>query len=788
MMNASSHSESEIHSHPDISLRIHLEEAGKAAKKFALEKTLNLPFPQEAVGEIARLIGLYHDLGKSTPFFQEYLNEKNPERKALLKNRKETHHSLISAVAAYFAVQKGLSQHSIPDEWREFLPIAAFISVRHHHGSLVPFLDDVVLDDIDILQNQTQHLPVDYLSFLPHWDNVYSKLRALPASWPLGKFKLTRWLKEDRGVLPYLIQNYLFSLLLDADKHITVLGHTLPRTEVEPDLIDRYRVFKGFDQPTKLMDQLRDDIYNNAIASLSTLSLESDKILSLTAPTGAGKTLTVLSFALKMRELIKVQAGYAPHIIYALPFLSIIDQNAKVLEDVFKGNSKHPSSDLLLVHHHLSDILYSTEETEYETKESEVLIEGWDSEVVLTTFVQLFHTIFSNRNRALRKFHKIAGSIVILDEIQSFPYKYWLLFRETARVLSHYFNTRFILTTATQPAIFEDPKELLPLPQKKEYFQKLNRTELHLNLTTPKNIPDFGAELLEVLKKEAKDTLVILNIIRAAKELYEILKVPLNYMGFETYYLSSHVVPKARLNRIQRIKESDTLKIVISTQLVEAGVDLDFDWVIRDLGPLDAINQVAGRANRNFSKQLGRIDLVSLVDGNGRKFNSYIYDGLFISITQEVINGSEKIPESNFLQLIDKYFYYLQDRLSDDESQEILKYLRNLNYEKVSRFRLIEEQTDKLDIFVESDEEAQEIWENFCRVQRITDRWEKRTAFKAMRGKFYPYVISVQTSKVLENLPPEVCGVRYIPRDQLEQWYDLETGFKLRGSKNALVF
>lgn len=786
-MNTSSHSEFEIFSHPGIPLRTHLEGVGKAAKGFALETPLNLPFPQEALVEIARLIGLYHDLGKATPFFQEYLREKDPERKALLKNQKETHHSLISAVAAYCAVREGLSSYSIPNEWQHFLPIAAFISVRRHHGILEPLWDDVVLNEVDILQSQVQHLPANYLSFLPYWDNVHSELRDLPDSWPLGKLKLVQWLREDRGVLPYLIQNFLFSLLLDADKHITALRQTLPRSQVAPDLVDHYRTLRGFDRPTTLMNQIRHDIYNEAIATLETLSPEGDKILSLTAPTGAGKTLTVLSLALKLRELIQAQTDYSPRIIYALPFLSIIDQNAEVFHDVFEHIMKQPpTSDLLLVHHHLSDIFYTTQETEYETEKSEILVEGWDSEIVVTTFVQLFHTLFSNRNRALRKFHKIAGSIVILDEIQSFPRKYWLLFRETAEVLAHHFDTHFILTTATQPAIFEKPKELLS--RKKKYFQKLNRTELQVSLANARTLPEFRDELLELLRKRKQDTLVVLNVIRAAKELYEPLREHVNNLGFEMHFLSSHVVPKERLWRIQRIKESKDHKVVISTQLVEAGVDLDFEWVIRDLGPLDAINQVAGRANRNFSKKRGQIDLVMLIDKNGRGFHSYIYDGLLISLTREVIEGLERLPEPVFLQLIDEYFHRVQERLADDESRKVLTYLRELNYEQVGKFRLIEEQGDKIDIFVEVDEDARGIWERFCTIQGITDRWKRRIAFKALRGSFYPYVVTVRASQALQNLPPEVRGMRYVSQDQLESWYDPETGFKVESNEGARIF
>ena len=786
MRSASSHSESQVFSHPGVPLGAHLEGVGEAAKRFALEVPLNLPFPQEVLGEIAWLMGLYHDIGKATPFFQEYLHEEDPERKAFLKNQRETRHSLISAVAAYFAVREVVYQSRTSEEWREFLPIVAFVTVRRHHGDLNPLLDDVTLTDADVLQKQVKHLFTDHLAFLPCWDRVYPSLQAIPDSWPVGKFQLVRWLQDEHGVFPYFLQNFVFSLLLDADKHITALGETLPRISIAPDLIDHYRALRGFNHPTNRIDQMRHSIYQEVISTSEEVPLSS-KTLSLTAPTGTGKTLTVMSVALKLRERIRAQMKYLPRIVYALPFLSIIDQNADVLRKVFKKvQGQDPTSDILLIHHHLSDLLYTTEEVEYEAEESEILVEGWDSEIVVTTFVQLFHTLFSNRNRALRKFHKLAGSIVILDEIQSFPRKYWLLFREATEALTRHFHTRFILTTATQPAILGTCTELLP--RKKEYFQKLNRTALHVHSANATMLDKLGTNLLQSLKDKPKDTLVVLNTIRSAEELYIAVKDSLHDLGIETHFLSSHVVPKERLRRIQSIKNSKNPKVVISTQLIEAGVDLDFEWVIRDLGPMDAINQVAGRANRNFSTKESRVDIVLLVDEHGRRLHSYIYDGLLISLTQEVIKGQERISEPEFLQLIDEYFHRVKERLADDESHRLLKELGNLNYEQVGEFRLIEEQGEKVDIFVELDREAQGVWERFCAIQEISDRWERRMAFKALRGEFYPYVISVQVLKVLENLPPEVCGFRYIPKEQLDQWYDLETGFKVKGGKRAWMF
>lgn len=782
-----------LFSHPGVSLRAHLEGVGEAAYKFAREAPLNLPFPQGTLGEVAWLMGHYHDLGKATPFFQEYLQETAPERKALLKNQKETRHSLVSAVATYFAVQICMEKHPILQGWRDFLPVAAFIAVKRHHGGLEPLLDEVALGmDTDTLLLQTRHLPVEYLSFLPYWDRVYPNLKSLPASWHPNKFSILRLLRRIKGqeeeLFPYLLQNLLFSFLLDADKQITVLGGTFPRAQPASDVVDRYRTLQGFDRPLTPINQLRNAIYTEAITHLDQLSLKEANILSLTAPTGSGKTLTALSFALKLRERIEAQMGYPPRILYALPFLSIIDQNAAVFRDVFeKVEGRLPTSDLVLVHHHLSDIVYTRQDNEYEPEEAEILIEGWNSEIVVTTFVQFFHTLFSNRNPSLRKFHKIAGAIVILDEIQSFPHKYWLLFQQTAKALHHYFNTKFLLFTATQPAIFQAPREILS--NKGSYFKSLDRMNLRIRIQSPRTIPQLGEILLRKLREEPKDTLVVLNTIRAAEELYKFIRAPLGELDIEPFFLSSHVIPQERLRRIERIKASKNPKMVVSTQLVEAGVDLDFQWVIRDLGPLDTINQVAGRCNRNLGEQKGLVELILLADKDGRKFHSYIYDGLLVSLTREVLKGLEEVSENALLELIEDYFHRARERITDDESRSVLQALRELDYEHIKGFRLIEElYGGKVDIFVEVDAEAHKIWERFCAIRDIPDRWERRAAFKAIRGAFYPYVISVQGQKAIQNLPPEVCGIRYVPQGQINLWYDLEMGFKAGSGEGAWLF
>jgi CRISPR-associated endonuclease/helicase Cas3 len=475
----------EIWSHPNKSLKEHLTRVGEIAKSSASAIPLHIPNAESFI-KIVYLVGLYHDIGKATPFFQRYLREKDPAQKAFLKNQFETKHSLISAIATYFAVEEFLKDKEIKDKrFATFLPIVSFLSVRRHHTNLQSAAEDLKPDSIknERLKNQIDNLYSNYLSFLPYWNNVSKELKKLPTNWPLKKLTLLRFLEEEKSILPYLIQHLLYSLLLDADRHEVAVESRIERRTLPANLIESYRKHIGFDTPKSQLDILRNEIYQRVFSQAEVIDIDQDHILSFSAPTGSGKTLTALAFAIELRNKIIEKKKHYPRIIYSLPFLSIIDQNAQIIEEVIKTSiRKDPTSDLFLIHHHLTDYSYKKEDTEYGHDESEILIEGWDSEIIITTFVQLFHTLFSNRNRAIRKFHKIAGSIIILDEVQSFPHQYWLLFREFGKAMGKYLDTYFILTTATQPAIFNDTKELLP--EKEKYFRTLNRTQITINTST----------------------------------------------------------------------------------------------------------------------------------------------------------------------------------------------------------------------------------------------------------------------------------------------------------------
>jgi len=781
----SSHCFEELWSHPGKGLRDHLQRVAESAQSLMREIPMNFPegrhFPP-----IAYIVGAYHDLGKATPFFQTYLREDDPDKRASLANKPETKHSLISAVAAYIAVSKYLEEHKVEDERAYFLSLISFIAVRRHHTNLRDIRLDLRLEgeDVEVLSKQVDHLPYDRLDFLPYWSYVRRELKGHVCNWPLRGFGFTRRLRRlgEGGALPYLQLLLLYSVLLEADKREAAGGLEPQRRSVPVEVIDEYRRIVGYDAPATPIDRLRNDLYRDVLDGVSCLDIAGEKILLLSAPTGLGKTMAALGGALRLRERIRKEKGFLPRIVYSLPFLSIIDQNARVIEEMFRVvTGKDPSSELLLVHHHLADYTYKGEGAEYGPDQGEVLVEGWDSEIVVTTFVQLFHTMFSNKNRALRKFSKLLGGIVILDEVQSFPHTYWLLFRKVAEAMATYFDTYFILSTATQPLIFDNPKELVP--EKENYFRSLERSSIVVDCARERTVAEFADELKRTIVTDRRDLLVVLNTVRAAEELFKELRHCAREAGYQVTFLSSHVVPAQRLERIDEIRKgSASKKLVVSTQLIEAGVDIDMEKVIRDLGPLDCINQVAGRANRNDGTRRGVVEVVKLVDDvTHRPFCSFIYDATLIDKTQRLLGVRAEIGESGFIDLSQRYYRELSGAISDDHSKRFLDRIGNLEVEEVGRFELIEEDVPKVDVFIELDERASSVWEQYLRLLELPDPWSRRRGFLQLRREFYSYVVSIPEPRAWKNLPPVVGGMCYVPRTQLDEYYDLETGFKSEG-------
>lgn len=770
---------SELYSHPDKLLESHLVGVARFAELFLREK----PEPiYKRIYNIVTISSLCHDLGKATKFFQEYITSPDEAR----RKTEYSQHSLLSAFMGLHEAIKYLDK---------FDSSLVFLAIKHHHGNLNFTVYDFNVDDdeLDLVKQQASSInPEKFATLIQNINQDGFELNLNLEhfkAWVDSDLKcilkdLKRIHKQlEPSAFNYFLVNIIYSILLDADKSDVVVQNEQVyslRGELPSDLVDSYKTSVQFlDSP---INHLREEAYREILSKDADTS---KKIYSINLPTGLGKTFASLSFALNLRERI----GNCHRIVYSLPFLSIIDQNFSEFEKVLKASGIEPKSNILLKHHHLSDIRYehSKVEPKHETDAdwARILIEGWNSEIIVTTFVQFFHTLVSYRNRSLRKFHRLANSIIILDEVQSIPIKYWRLTRVLLLELTQRLNSYVIFVTATQPMIFE-PNEISQLCNYKPYFDALNRISIIPQIQSPTTIDELAYQF----DLKGKSHLFIFNTISSAKTFYKKLIEQNLVAKSDITYLSTHIIPKQRKERIAEIKEK-RYKIVVSTQLVEAGVDIDFDVVVRDIAPLDSIVQSAGRCNRNALAK-GEVYVVNIVE-NGKRLANYIYDPVLLDITESILNGKTKIEEPEVLGLANQYFQETSKRKSGEDSEQILDAIASLVYDypgeekvKIKDFDLTEKGYPEIDVFIEIDDEAKEVWQRFISLKEIKNRFERKSEFDKFKSQFYDYVISIP--RYIQNQPILEDEIGYVSSDMLEVCYDVSTGYMLKEGKSILMF
>ncbi len=802
-----------LKSHPEKLLVHHLENVGNLSREAVAGKSLNRE-DADLLKDAAYIIGVTHDLGKATDFFQEYINEKDEKRKKALKARDNTHHGLLSAFFTYAVIREFLRQSEKKGTLAEYLPILSFLAVKKHHGNLRNALDEITdiysdkekvlkvaqeqiaaMDRAEVgeilaklLQEKVQRINIDNI--------INYVLQEAPKDIGRKEKRLVRNLGDRVDLYPYFLSQFLYSTLLDADKTDAGLdGIDLQRLDLAANLVERYREARNFSTNQENINSLRNQIYEEAMERIMSWNLD-EKVLSLNVPTGTGKTLAALSISLKLIERLKNERNFKPRIIYALPFLSIIDQNYGVFEDVVANGGDLKDSRLLLKHHHLADVSYKIDDDEYEADKSLLLLEGWNAEIIVTTFWQLFNTLFSNRNKQLRKFNKLANSIIILDEVQAVPHHYWQLIHDALKLLCEKFNTYVIFITATQPLIFDETKgEIKEIAQRKEeYFRGLNRIELIPRIEKALTLDEFKAFLeRDLIEKKEKDFLIVLNTISSAQEVFSFVK-DLELENTKKFFLSTNVIPKERLARIKEIKDSRdsprARKVIVSTQLIEAGVDIDADIVYRDFAPLDSINQVAGRCNRNSSKEEKGTVSVFILKDERKEFYKYIYDPFLMSKTLDILKPIEgSIKESEFLDLNNKYFKAVKRGMGEKESKDNLDCIAGLAFKDLNKnFKLIEEDHPRVDVFVELDDNAAEVWKQYRELQSETNHLERTKKYLKIKRAFSEYLISAP-EKYAHSLVAESLDIGYISKDELLNYYDHDTGFKRAGAgEGSMIF
>ncbi|GHV72798.1 CRISPR-associated helicase Cas3 [Spirochaetia bacterium] len=364
------------------------------------------------------------------------------------------------------------------------------------------------------------------------------------------------------------------------------------------DLLQHFNSY--MENKTKRSSETADDtLYKARQQVLADCRIAADMVpgfFSLTVPTGGGKTLSSMAFALRHAEKYNKK-----RIIYVIPYTSIIEQNADVFRDVFGDDE--------IVEHHASL------DEEDSTLRSRLATENWDAPIIITTAVQFFESLFTAKTSRCRKLHNIADSVIILDEAQLVPIDFLSPILEAMRLLTEHYRVSFVICTATQP-VFEEQKNFpkfpgLPKGSVREIIQdvpdlykNLNRVEVILpkENSDPVEWHDLAADLSGI-----DQVLCIVSDRKSCRELHAL-------MPKGTYHLSALMCAQHRSDAIAEIKDKlhrgESVR-VISTQLVEAGVDIDFPVVYRAMAGLDSIAQAAGRCNRegklNAEGKLGKV-------------------------------------------------------------------------------------------------------------------------------------------------------------------------------------
>lgn len=755
-------------SHPNIDLIDHLTQVKEIGLRQLLSNNIYLELK-----EIMECVLFMHDLGKAHPDFQN---------KLLGNSYKAYHHAIVSAHWVYYLLRE--RGHSSLDSF------LGFNLVYSHHGNLKsPRTSQTYLSASDnsvkkLDFNYLNHIYADYLPYpdffsYQNWFNLNSKYGVID--------NLNR--RDYKQITDdyYYMYNYLFSILIYADKKSAILKTQHDQVKVEfstwkSDLITTYKQ-KKFPPTTDQISQINLARKTSFSETETKLDHVEKKILSINLPTGLGKTLTAVNIALQIKAKRNKK-----RVVYALPFTSIIEQNANVLEEVLKLNEIESNSTRLLKQHHLVDYSYISK-LNLDEGESKFLIENWESEFVVTTFYQILYTLITNKNRHLIKLSNLVNSVIILDEVQNIPTKYWFLINQVLQKCSDLFDLDFILTTATMPLIFSTAKqEIVELVDKhQQYFSLMERINLNCsNLTKKINLLELVELILEKTDSDCSQ-LIILNSVSASLKLYQtLLDCELDK---EILYLSTNIVPWQRLEIIKEIQAESMNKIVVSTQLVEAGVDIDFDLVYRDLAPLDSIFQACGRCNRN-NKQVekGEVILFELIAENGIAYWSYIYDKHLISPTKKIL-GTEIISENRFGELAKQYYNHIYDYIDDSKSEALLDFIHKLNYDELlsgeQGFILIED-IPTVSFYICINDEATKLLLDLEEViaTEYIDKFARIVKIKDIKRKMSQYIVSVPKKFALNNQDE----LFIIDSDNLSTYYDAKTGFKRDTKQEDYLF
>lgn len=571
------------------------------------------------VKNLAGIAGLLHDLGKNTEKFKNYIEEavRNPDNPP---QRGSVDHSTAGGRLLHnlFHNKHNSDLEKLTSEW------IAMCIISHHSGlrnfltpdMLSDYLYRVAEKDIEEVDDaiatffKTQ---ISEESFEQYFRKAVDEVKEIINTWKENGLQL---------ISLSIVVKYIFSCLIDADRTNTRMFE-----EDEHSGANKFENNAFFEKSHRLLME-RIELYSRSKDANHPINLlrsdMSDQceqfaskpsgIYTLSIPTGGGKTLASLRYALKHALEYKKE-----RIIYVVPYTTIIEQNAQEVREILKDNEN------ILEHH--SNVIEERdiEDEEYDLKKKKLKLakDNWDSPIVFTTMVQFLNIFYAKGTRNIRRLHNLSNSIIIFDEVQSVPIKCISLFNEALNFLKVYGNSSIVLCTATQPALdfVENDLKISANAEMVQDLKKVTESFKRVNVidrTTPQGLD--AAELKELIQEEmdiVNSLLVILNTKAAVRKLFQELD---NESGqYKLFHLSTSMCPAHRKDILSKVRKclADGERVVcLSTQLIEAGVDISFECVIRSLAGLDSIAQAAGRCNRHGKDDIRNVYIIKSADEN----------------------------------------------------------------------------------------------------------------------------------------------------------------------------
>lgn len=651
-------------------------------------------------GELARYIGLWHDLGKFNPKFQAYLAECARDPHPEHKRRGPDH----KAAGAHLAMP--------------YLGALAML-IQGHHGGL--------------------HDPTSFKTWLDEkFDSVAEaalrEARAtIPDLEPAAPLALPSFTKDkDNGRIAFeLFARILFSALTDADfldteRHFNV--KKAKRRESKTSIATLWQRLEQSQasisgQGGDTVSRVRHEIYQACLDAAE----QRQGFFRLTVPTGGGKTRSAMGFALK--HALKHDLR---RVIVAVPFTTITEQTARTYRSIFAPDANEDAAPVVLEHHSGANDEHDDDEGEFhESQEwSRLAAENWEAPIIVTTTVQLFESLFAKGTSRCRKLHRLARSVIILDEAQALPSHLLQPILSVLTELCAHYHTSVVISTATQPAFDSipgfaelDAQEIVPAP--KRYFTILKRVNYEWQIDTPTDWPTVAQTM-----NQERQALTVVNTKKHALELFDAL-------GEGALHLSTLLCGAHRRRTVaevrRRLKGGAECRLV-STQVIEAGVDLDFPMVMRAIGPLSSIVQAAGRCNREGKLGAGRV-IIFRPEENTMPPGAYYTAAKITNVLQRLGDLDELDDPATSAN----YFKLLFEAVElDREGIQTLR--QNFAYPEVAkRFKMIEDDTESVVITDYGSESEQR------EVRQWLDLLKRGVPYaRALLRKLQPYTVAIR--------------------------------------------